>query len=104
DSHQPPPRGMPSRPHRVFAHDETGDIQLVFFRAAGGWVGTALPAGEVRYVSGEIGFFNGIKQITHPDFIVEPDKFDTLPLVQPVYPLTQGLNSKALSKLVRQGV
>ncbi len=104
DRHQPPPRGKPQVPHRVFAHDETGDIQLVFFRAAGGWVEKALPIGEERYVSGEIGFFNGDKQITHPDFIVEVEKFDTLPLVQPVYPLTQGLSSKALSKIVRQVV
>ena len=81
-----------------------GDIQLVFFRAAGGWVEKLLPVGEERYVSGEIGFFNGFKQITHPDFVVEPDKFDTLPLVQPVYPLTHGLSSKALGKVVQQVV
>jgi ATP-dependent DNA helicase RecG len=104
DRHQPPPHGKPQVPHRVFAHDATGDIQLVFFRAAGGWVEKALPLGEERYVSGEIGFFNGEKQITHPDFIIEPDKFETLPLVQPVYPLTQGLSSKALGKVVRQVV
>ncbi len=102
DRHQPAPRGRDYIPHRVFAHDETGDVQLVFFRAQGGWVEKALPVGEVRYVSGQIGFFNGEKQITHPDYIVEPDKFDTLPLVEPVYPLTNGLGSKALSKLVKQ--
>jgi ATP-dependent DNA helicase RecG len=102
DRHQPPPRGRPHVPHRVFAHDETGDIQLVFFRSEGGWVERALPIGEERFISGTIGFFNGEKQITHPDYIVPPDKFDTLPLVEPVYPLTQGLSSKALAKVVRQ--
>ncbi len=102
DRHQPAPRGRDYIPHRVFAHDETGDVQLVFFRAQGGWVEKALPVGEVRYVSGQIGFFNGEKQITHPDYIVEADKFGTLPLVEPVYPLTNGLGSKALSKLVKQ--
>ncbi|WP_240233409.1 ATP-dependent DNA helicase RecG [Devosia lacusdianchii] len=102
DRHQPPPRGKPHVPHRVFAHDDTGDVQLVFFRAQGGWVEKALPIGEERFVSGQIGFFNGEKQITHPDYVVEPDKFATLPLVEPVYPLTQGLSSKALGKLVRQ--
>jgi ATP-dependent DNA helicase RecG len=104
DRHQPPPRGKPHVPHRVFAHDETGDMQMVFFRAQGGWVEKALPVGEERYVSGTIGFFNGDKQITHPDYIVEPDKFASLPLVEPVYPLTQGLSSKALAKLVKQVV
>lgn len=104
DRHQPPLRGKLHVPHRVFAHDDTGDIQLVFFRAQGGWVEKALPVGEERFVSGQIGFFNGEKQIAHPDYVVEPDKFATLPLVEPVYPLTQGLSSKALAKLVRQVV
>ena len=104
DRHQPPPSGKPHIPHRVFAHDDTGEISLVFFRAQGGWVEKALPVGEERFVSGTVGFFNGEKQITHPDYIVEPDKFATLPLVEPVYPLTQGLSSKALAKLVRQVV
>jgi ATP-dependent DNA helicase RecG len=101
DRHQPPPRGKPQVPHRVFAHDETGDIQLVFFRAQGNWVEKLLPVGEERYVSGTIAFFNGEKQITHPDYVVEVDKFDSLPLVEPVYPLTHGLSAKALTKLTR---
>ncbi|MBN9310814.1 ATP-dependent DNA helicase RecG [Devosia sp.] len=102
DRHQPPPRGRPNVPHRVFAHDETGEIQLVYFRAQGGWVEKLLPVGETRYVSGTIGFFNGEKQITHPDYVVEADKFEDMPLVEPVYPLTHGLSSRALIKLTRQ--
>lgn len=104
DRHQAPPKGRANIPHRVFAHDESGDIQLVFFRAHGGWVERALPEGEQRFVSGEIGIFNGEKQITHPDYIVAPDKFDTMPLVEAVYPLTHGLSSKAMQKLVAQAV
>lgn len=104
DRHQAPPRGRPKVPHRVFAHDETGDISLVYFGSQGGWVEKLLPIGEERYVSGQVGFFNGEKQMTHPDYVVEADKFATLPLVEPVYPLTAGLSSKALSKLVRQVV
>ena len=102
DRHEPPPRNMPTRPHRVFAHDETGEVQLVYFRAQGGWVEKLLPVGEDRYVSGEIGFFQGMKQITHPDYVVEVDRLGTLPLVEPVYPLTHGLSSKILLKLVRE--
>jgi ATP-dependent DNA helicase RecG len=102
DRHQPPPRGRPNVPHRVFAHDETGEIQLVYFRAQGGWVEKLLPVGETRYVSGTIGFFNGEKQITHPDYVFEADKFEDMPLVEPVYPLTHGLSSRALIKLTRQ--
>jgi ATP-dependent DNA helicase RecG len=104
DRHQKPPASRPNIPQRVFAHDETGEIQLVYFGSKGGWVDRLLPVGEERYVSGEIGFFQGEKQITHPDYVVEVDKFATLPLVEPVYPLTQGLSSKALVKVVRQVV
>jgi len=102
DRHEPAPRNMPTRPHRVYAHDETGEIQLVFFRATGGWVEKLLPVGEERYVAGTIGFFQGMKQITHPDYVLEVEKFASMPLVEPVYPLTQGLSSKALIKLVRE--
>jgi len=102
DSHQPPPKNRPSMPHRVFAHDESGEISLVFFRTHGNWVEKLLPIGSTRYVCGEIGFFNGAKQITHPDYVLAPDKLDTLPLIEPVYPLTQGLSSKALRKLILQ--
>ena len=100
DEHIVPPRGNNRAPLRVRAHDETGDISLIFFGARGGWVEKQLPVGDVRYVSGEIGFFGREKQMTHPDYIVEPDKLDTLPMVEPVYPLTHGLSSKALRKVV----
>jgi ATP-dependent DNA helicase RecG len=101
DRHLAPPRGRPNLPHRVFAHDETGEVQLVYFRAQGGWIEKLLPVGEVRYVSGTIGAFQGTRQITHPDYVVEIADFAKMPLVEPVYPLTQGLASKALAKLVR---
>lgn len=100
DEHIVPPRGNNRAPLRVKAHDETGEITLIFFGAKGGWVERALPIGETRYVSGEIGFFGREKQMTHPDYIVEPDKLDTLPMVEPVYPLTHGLSSKALRKVI----
>jgi ATP-dependent DNA helicase RecG len=99
DRHVAPPRGG-KQPHRVFAHDETGEVQLVYFGNHGGWVEKQLPVGEERYVSGTIGFFQGMKQISHPDYVVEVDKLDSVPLVEPVYPLTQGLSLKALNKLI----
>ncbi len=97
----PPPRGKAVKRHIVFAHDETGEIQLVYFGAQGNWVEKLLPVGEERFVSGTIGFFNGAKQMAHPDYVVDVADFETMPLVEPVYPLTNGLTTKALTKLVR---
>ncbi|RYE10685.1 MAG: ATP-dependent DNA helicase RecG [Hyphomicrobiales bacterium] len=101
DNHLPPPRGRANQPHRIWAHDETGEIQLVYFKSHGNWVEKLLPEGEERFVSGTVGIFNGIKQITHPDYVVDVADFETMPLVEPVYPLTHGLTTKALTKLVR---
>ncbi len=100
DSHIPAPRGRKSIPHRVLAHDETGEITLVFFGNNGGWVEKSLPVGEQRYVSGEVASFGGKKQIVHPDYVVPLDKFDTMPKVEPVYPLTHGLSAKILRRLI----
>ncbi len=104
DTHLPAPRAKRHIPHRVKAHDESGEITLVFFGNKGGWVERALPKGEQRFVSGEVDFFNGQKQMVHPHYMVEPDKFDTMPQVEPVYPLTHGLSSKVLGRLVREAL
>jgi ATP-dependent DNA helicase RecG len=99
DEHIVPPRNSRA-PLRIKAHDETGEITLSFFGARGGWVEKQLPIGDIRYVSGEIGFFGREKQMTHPDYIVEPDNLASLPMVEPVYPLTHGLSSRALRKVI----
>ncbi len=104
DAHLPAPRNKRHIPHRVKAHDESGEISLVYFGNKGGWVERALPKGEQRFISGEIDFFNGQKQMVHPHYIVEPDRFETMPQVEPVYPLTHGLSSKVLGRLVREAV
>ncbi len=100
DTHFPAPRGKRNIPHRVLAHDESGEITLVFFGNNGGWVEKSMPEGEQRFVSGEVAEFAGKKQIVHPDYVVPLDKFDTMPLVEPVYPLTHGLSSKVLRRLI----
>ena len=102
DRHVPPPPGKRHLPHRVKTHDESGELDLVFFHARGDWVQKSLPVGEDRYVSGTIGFFQGQKQITHPDYILAPEDFAQMPLVEPVYPLTQGLSARLMLKLTRQ--
>ena len=103
DRHQqPPPRSRPGVPYRVFAHDDTGEIQLVFFGTRGNYLEKLLPVGEERFVSGTVGFYGGEKQITHPEHILAPADLAQMPLVEPVYPLTHGLSSKVLLKTVRQ--
>ena len=91
DRHQKPPRGNKRIPYRVFAHDDTGEIALTFFHANGDWLEKTLPVGETRYVSGRMEWFNGRPTMVHPDHIVGEADFASLPLIEPVYPMTAGL-------------
>ena len=101
DRHQPPPRGNKRVPYRVFVHDESGEMALVFFRGHASWLEKLLPEGETRFVSGRVEWFNGRPNMVHPDHVVPEAEFDTMPLVEPVYPLTAGLSGKVLNKAVR---
>ena len=100
DRHQPAPRGRPNVPHRVFCHDETGEIGLVYFRAKSAWLEKLFPVGETVIVSGKMEWFNGRPTMVHPDQVMALADLDKFPLVEPVYPLTSGLGQKLVSKAI----
>jgi ATP-dependent DNA helicase RecG len=89
--HRPSPPHRARAPYRVYAHDETGDITLTYFNARKDYLEKLLPEGELRYVSGTAEFYDGMLQMVHPDRVVDETGFAALPLVEPVYPLTEGL-------------
>ncbi len=88
-------------PYRVRVSDETGGMVLTFFNGREDFLRKTLPEGETRIVSGTLEDYQGVLQMTHPDFIVAPEDMATLPLVEPVYPLTTGLTSKVMGKATR---
>ncbi len=98
DRHQKP--ASSKQPYRVFGHDETGELALTFFRGQGAWLEKQLPVGERRYVSGKVDWFNGRPSMIHPDYIVSEDALDTLPMVEPVYPLVAAISTKAMQKAI----
>ncbi|HBF31682.1 ATP-dependent DNA helicase RecG [Rhizobium sp.] len=104
DRHTPPPRENKSAPYRVFLHDETGEMALTFFRAKAAWLEKALPIDEIVTVSGKVDWFNGRASMVHPDFMVKASEAATMPLVEPVYPLTAGLSPKVLRKAIDHAV
>ena len=104
DRHVRPPRGNRRVPYRVFAHDDTGEIALTFFHANDAWLERTLPVGETVYVSGRMEWFNGRPSMVHPDHIVGEADFASLPLVEPVYPMTAGLSRKTLAKAIEDGL
>jgi ATP-dependent DNA helicase RecG len=104
DSHQAPPRGRGNIPYRVFAHDETGEISFVFFKAHQSWLEKSLPEGEKVIVSGKASWFNGQASMVHPDFMMAEDKAKDMPRYETVYPLTAGLSLKILKKGINEAV
>lgn len=103
DRHQAPPRGSRA-PYRIFGHDDSGEIAFVFFHANSSWLEKSMPVGADLIVSGRVEWFNGRPQMVHPDHVVPAEEADTLPLVEPVYPLTQGLSGKVLQKAIAAGL
>ncbi len=97
-SHHPPPNRR--LPYKVACEDETGRMSLVFFHARADYLNQILPEGETRVVSGKVERFNDEIQMAHPDHVGTVAERDKLQAVEPVYPLTQGLSLKVLSKAI----
>lgn len=97
--HDRPPRGT-RRPYRVFCQNDTGELELVFFHAHNDYIAKQLPIGERRIVSGRVELFQGRVQMAHPDHIVVPEHSASMPLLEPVYPLTAGLTTKILRRTI----
>ena len=95
--HDRPARGV-RRPYRVFSQNETGELELVFFHAHSDYIAKQLPVGARRIVSGRVDLFQGRVQMAHPDHIVAPENSDSMPLLEPIYPLTAGLTPKILRR------
>jgi len=91
DRHRPSPPHRSRAPYRIYTHDDTGDLTLTYFNARRDYLEKLLPLDELRYVSGTAEFYDGMLQMVHPDRVVDEAGFATLPLVEPVYPLTEGL-------------
>lgn len=104
DRHQPPPRGNRSVPYRIFLHDDTGELALVYFRSHGDWLQKQFPVDEMVMVSGKVDWFNGRASMVHPDHVARLAEGETLPLIEPVYGLTAGLSSRMLRKTIEAAV
>lgn len=89
-------------PTRVQATDVHGNyVSLVFFGGNSGWAKKLLPIGEAKRVSGRLDQYGQDLQIVHPE-LAEPD--EALPEREPIYPLSEGLNSRKLGALAAQAV
>jgi ATP-dependent DNA helicase RecG len=98
-----PPR-TPRLPYKVRASDDTGFIDLIFFRAHKDYLKNTLPVGETRYISGRVEHFQERPQMAHPDRILSEAAFATAPAIEPVYGNTEGLPQRTLARAVAHAV
>lgn len=90
-----------NRPYRIRVYDNSGEMEVTYFKARSSYMEQQFPEGEKRLISGKIEVFNAKIQMTHPDYVLPLDKVDTMPNIEPLYPLTAGLSQKAAGKAVR---
>ncbi len=90
--------GGQSRPARIVGENETGQIELIYFRAKANYLKSLYKIGKTIIISGRVDFFNHKKQITHPDYVVELDQRASIPSIEPIYPLSSGLRQILLRK------
>jgi ATP-dependent DNA helicase RecG len=91
----------PRAPFGVEAFDSAGDhVRLVYFGRTSGLARKLFPLGEKRRVSGRLDLYGEMRQIVHPDQVVEPGDETGIAIHEPVYPLTEGLTNARLSQLV----
>ncbi len=92
EEHRPAPRHRPRAPYRIVTSDDSGiTLTLTYFNARPDYLEKLLPVGATRYVSGTAEFYDGMLQMVHPDRVVDEKGFAALPLVEPSYPLSEGL-------------
>jgi len=92
------------RPYRIRCFDDTGFLTLIYFHADPNWLERLAPEGTEVWVSGKPERFQGQMQMPHPDHVVPVDQVDSLPMVEPVYPMTAGVSPKVLAGLVERAL
>ena len=85
-------------PYRITVEDEVLTFQLVFFRVNEDYLKDVLPIGARRIVSGTAELYDNQVQITHPDYILQPDQ--ALPKFEPVYPSVGGVSPRVIRTAV----
>ncbi len=93
--------GKHSQPSRVRVSNDTGFMDIVYFKAYEATLQKQFPVGEKIIVSGTLDDFNGKKQITHPEYVLPVSRKEEIPKVEAVYNLTAGLPSKSLRKSIQ---
>ena len=104
ERHRPPPPNRPRAPYNIDTFDDTNTLTITYFNARRDYLEKLFAEGEVRYVSGTATLYDGHLQMVHPDRVVDEAGFGKLPLIDPVYPLTEGLHANQLHRAIERAL
>lgn len=92
-------------PFRVLAADQAGNVAAITYFGRASYSGKkALPLGEPRWVAGRIDQYGQMLQIVHPDHVATESAAALGQLVEPVYPLSEGLTQNRIAGLIQQAL
>lgn len=92
-------------PFRVVASDDAGNVCTITYFGRASYSGRkALPLGEKRWVAGRLDQYGPMLQIVHPDHVSDASAAALGQLVEPVYPLSEGLSQGRLAGLIHQAL
>lgn len=97
--------GGPRPRVEVTVADESGTIKAVFFGQP--WLTKQLPAGKMIVLSGKVGSYGGLRQMTSPTwepYVPDADALIHTGRLVPVHPLTKGLLDRNARKVIKQVV
>lgn len=97
--HRPAPPTKAKAPYRIIVEDETGDVTLVFFHADVRHLLQTMPIGAYRIISGKLELWDGMRQMVHPDRILDPKQAASLPAIEPVYGMTEGVGPRVMTRI-----
>ncbi|HMP56167.1 MAG TPA: ATP-dependent DNA helicase RecG, partial [Novosphingobium sp.] len=92
-------------PYRIMAEDARGNAcALTYFGRASYTGKKQLPVAARRWVAGRLDQYGQMLQIVHPDHVAEEGSALAGHLVEPVYPLSEGLTQPRIASLVEQAL
>lgn len=92
------------QPYRIICDDSTADITLNFFKYYKDSLKKQFPVGSTKIISGKSEWFGGQLQMSHPDYISEPENQDFIKGIEPIYPLCAGVTNKMIRSLLTQAL
>ena len=89
------------RRFQAVLRDDTGEIPLTFFHYR--YIASKLGEGTRILASGNVEYFGGYSMV-HPEIVFYKDGKPEGELVEPVYPLTEGMTQRIMRRLVKQAL